>query len=91
MSKKNFVEKLNGNLTIVDVENGGDMYDVFIKTITDLLEEGEEVTLNGIGKLKVVQRKARNGINPKTKEKLVISAKKAVTFKASKKIKDLIN
>jgi len=42
------------------------------------------VQLVGFGTFKIVKRKARNGVNPSTGEKIKIPAKKVVQFKASK-------
>ncbi len=44
----------------------------------------EPVQLIGFGTFKISKRKARVGINPQTKEKIKIPAKKVLTFKASK-------
>jgi len=44
----------------------------------------------GIGKLVLVQRKARTGRNPATGETIKIPAKKVVKFKVSKTAKDAI-
>lgn len=44
------------------------------------LQSGEEVTLPGIGKLKVAVRPARTGRNPKTGESIAIPAKRVVKF-----------
>ena len=45
------------------------------------------VQLVGFGTFKRVKRKARNGVNPSTGEKIRIKAKTVTTFKASKKPK----
>ena len=42
------------------------------------------VQLVGFGTFKRVKRKARNGVNPSTGEKIRIKAKTVTTFKASK-------
>jgi DNA-binding protein HU-beta len=47
-------------------------------------------TLPGLGKFAVVQRKARMGRNPATKEAMKIPAKKAVKFTVSKLVKDKV-
>jgi DNA-binding protein HU-beta len=47
-------------------------------------------TIPGIGKLVLVQRKARMGRNPQTGEQIKIPAKKAVKFRVSKAAKDAI-
>ena len=47
-------------------------------------------TLPGIGKLVLVNRKARMGRNPQTGEPLRIPAKRVVRFRVSKQAKDAI-
>ena len=47
-------------------------------------------TLPGIGKLVLVNRKARIGRNPKTGEAIKIPAKKVVKFRVAKAAKDAI-
>ncbi len=47
-------------------------------------------TLPGIGKLVLVNRKARMGRNPKTGEAIKIPAKKVVKFRVAKAAKDSI-
>ena len=47
-------------------------------------------TIPGLGKLAVTDKKARTGINPKTKEKIKIPAKKVVKLKLAKGAKDAI-
>ena len=46
-------------------------------------------TFPGIGKLVVVDRKARMGRNPRTGESIMIPAKKALKFRLTKAAKDL--
>lgn len=47
-------------------------------------------TLPGIGKLVVVNRKARTGRNPKTGEPIQIPAKRALKFRVAKSAKEAI-
>ncbi len=47
-------------------------------------------TIPGLGKLVVVQRKAREGRNPATGEKIKIPAKKVLKFRIAKAAKDAI-
>mgnify|MGYP000912374887 CR=1 FL=1 len=55
------------------------------------LAKGNEVTLHGLGKLKVSQRKARTGRNPQTGEAIQIPAKNVPGFSAAKALKDAVN
>ncbi|MEG1778168.1 MAG: HU family DNA-binding protein [Angelakisella sp.] len=58
--------------------------------ITDTLKAGEKLSLVGFGTFEVKERKARTGINPRTKETIQIAASKSPTFKAGKALKDAI-
>jgi len=51
------------------------------------LKKGKAVQLVGFGTFKVVQRKARTGVNPKTGQKIKIKASKNVKFSAGKDLK----
>lgn len=51
-------------------------------------EHGGELSLPGVGKLKVKQAAARPGRNPKTGETLTIPAHKKVVFTACKELKE---
>ena len=44
-----------------------------------------------IGKFEVVDRAAKEGMNPQTKEKMAISAKKVVKFKPGKTLAEKVN
>jgi len=51
------------------------------------LKKGKPVQLVGFGTFKVVTRKARLGVNPKTGEKIKIKASKGVKFAVGKDLK----
>jgi DNA-binding protein HU-beta len=58
--------------------------------VHDQLKAGEEVTLPGIGKLKVQDKPAKIGRNPKTGAELKIPAKRVPKFTAVKALKDVV-
>jgi DNA-binding protein HU-beta len=58
-----------------------------IDSIKSGLKKGKSVQLVGFGTFKVVHRKARIGINPKTQAKIKIKASKGVKFGAGKDLK----
>jgi len=64
--------------------------DAVIDTITKSLSRGEEVVLTGFGTFSVSHRAARAGVNPRTGEKLQISARTVPKFKAGKGLKDAV-
>ncbi len=59
--------------------------------VSDTLEHGDELTLPGIGKLKVGERPARTGRNPQTGASIEIAAKKVVKFVPAKSLSDALN
>lgn len=64
----------------------------FLDTLAQLAykEAKNGFTMPGLGKLVLVQRKARMGRNPATGEQIKIPAKKVVKFKVAKAAKDAI-
>jgi nucleoid DNA-binding protein len=58
-----------------------------IDSIAGALRKGRNVQLVGFGSFKVVNRKARNGVNPKTQERIKIQASKSVKFAVGKELK----
>ena len=58
--------------------------------IEKALSKGDELVLTGFGKFYVAKRKAREGVNPKTGEKIKIPAAKVPKFKAGKSLKDSV-
>ena len=58
-----------------------------IDSIASALKKGRNVQLIGFGTFKVVNRKARMGVNPKTGEKIKIKASKTVKFSVGKELK----
>jgi DNA-binding protein HU-beta len=54
------------------------------------LKKEKSVQLIGFGTFKVVDRKARTGINPKTREKIKIKKSRTVKFSPGKELKSRI-
>ena len=64
--------------------------DAITSAITDTLAMNERVTLVGFGTFQVMERKARRGVNPQTREAINIPAKKVPKFKAGKNLKEAV-
>jgi DNA-binding protein HU-beta len=62
-----------------------------LETIVDVVASGEKVTLVGFGTFELRERKAREGRNPKTGEKIEIPARKLPTFSVGKFFKKRLN
>ena len=58
-----------------------------IEGITKGIKENGKVQLAGFGTFKIVERKERTGIDPRTKKKIKIPAKKVVKFSPRRDLK----
>ncbi|MDR2463377.1 MAG: HU family DNA-binding protein [Verrucomicrobiales bacterium] len=61
-----------------------------IGSIKESVKKAKVVQLIGFGTFKVVNRKARTGVNPKTGEKIKIAASKSVKFSPGADFKKLV-
>lgn len=68
-----------------------EVLDTVLVKIADALAAGEKVQLHGFGTFESRERSSRVGVNPKTGEKLEISAARVPKFRAGKRLKDAIN
>ena len=90
MNKTELVEKIavGAGLSKVDAKKA---LDATIASIKDALKAGDKVALVGFGTFAVNERPAREGINPATKTKIKIAAKKVAKFKAGAELADALN
>ena len=89
MNKTELVEKIaaGADLSKVDAKKA---LDAAIAAIKDALVAGDKIALVGFGTFAVSERPAREGINPATKEKITIAAKKVAKFKAGAELADAL-
>ena len=65
--------------------------DAVLDAISGALKEGDKVAILGFGTFSINERPAREGINPATKEKITIAAKKVVKFNAGAELAAGVN
>lgn len=90
MNKTELIEKIAVGAEIKK-EDAKKALEVTIEAIKNALIEGDKVQLIGFGTFSVNERPAREGINPATKEKIQIAAKKVAKFKAGAELADALN
>lgn len=80
MNKSELINAMaaESGLTKVDSKKA---LEAFMVSITNSLKKEEKVSLVGFGTFSVLKKGARIGINPSTKEKINIPAKKVAKFK----------
>ena len=67
-----------------------DALDAMIASISEALIANDKVSLIGFGTFSVAEKAARTGINPATKAKIEIPARKVVKFKAGSELTDAV-
>jgi nucleoid DNA-binding protein len=89
MKKADIIELMEK--TLGDRAQACKAVDSLLEGIVQALKKGESVSLRDLGTFKCVQRKARQGINPRTGEKIKIKARKAVRFSSGTKLQRAVN
>jgi len=69
----------------------GHVVDLVLDEIKAALKKGDRVALTPFGNFVVRSRKAREGRNPKTGERIKIAARKVPAFVAGKALKDAVS
>ena len=64
-----------------------EFFDIILKNLI----KTKKVKISKFGTFSLKRKKSRVGLNPKTKEKALISERNVVTFKASKEFKKYVN
>jgi DNA-binding protein HU-beta len=89
MNKEQLVERV-ASKTGLSKKDANEALDAVLEGITAALKKGEKVTLVGFGTFSVRRRKAREGRNPQTGEKIKIPARKVPAFTAGKELKSQV-
>ena len=89
MNKTELIDKIaaDAGLTKVDAKKA---LDATVAAIKEALVAGDKISLVGFGTFSVSERPAREGINPATKEKIKIAAKKVAKFKPGAELADAL-
>ena len=90
MNKTELVEKIAAGAAITKVD-AKKALDAAVAAVKDALFAGDKVSLIGFGTFSVNERPAREGINPATKAKIKIGAKKVAKFKAGVELAEALN
>ena len=90
MNKTELIEKIaaGAGLSKADAKKA---LDATTEAIKGALVAGDKVQLVGFGTFSTNERPAHEGINPSTKQKIKIAAKKVAKFKAGAELADAVN
>jgi len=90
MNKKDIIEAIHAKVGFSKRDTAA-IIDKTLELLKSALAEGDSVMISSFGKLSVREKKARKGRNPKTGETIMLPARKVVTFKVSRVLKERIN
>ena len=85
MTKAEFVEKIAGEFD--SKKAAADAVDAILGGIESSLVSGEDVNFTGFGKFSVAERGPRQGVNPRTGERITIAGGKVPKFSAGAGLK----
>lgn len=91
MTKKQEFAKRVAGKTGLDKKGAEALVDAVYEVAGEVLVEEGKVALGSLGTLKTVERAARKGRNPQTGEEIMIDARIAAKYDASKELKAKIN
>lgn len=89
MTKKDLIEVVSKKANLTS-KASREAVQAFINAVRDSLKRGEKVVITGFGTFSVRKRAERIGRNPKTGEKLTITARKAPGFTPGKTLKKAV-
>lgn len=91
MNKAELITQISKK-TDLEKDDSKKALDAIFKTITEAIVGGEKVQIMGFGSFEAKPTKERMGINPQNPtERIVIPARKKVSFKPSTTLKEAIN
>ena len=90
MNKTELIDKIAAGAEI-SKEQAKSALNATTNALKEALIAGDKIQLVGFGTFSVNERPAREGINPATKEKIQIAAKKVAKFKAGAELADALN
>ena len=90
MTKQDVVDSV-AHKTGLTKKDAGDAVEAVLDVVTGALTAGDSVTFTGFGKFSTSRRAARQGVNPRTGEKVWINAATVPKFSAGSNLKKEVN
>ena len=92
MSKPKIIRTLKNKNTNISKKNLEEIFDVFLQQITESLLNKKTVEIRSLGTFFIKEiKEKKHARNPKTGEIIYIPKRNKIRFRASKRLKELIN
>ena len=89
MTKQDFIAKVAQKSGLQN-RDAGKAVEAFMETVTEALKSGDTINFTGFGKFSAAQRAARQGVNPRTGERVQIAATTVPKFSAGSQLKSAL-
>jgi DNA-binding protein HU-beta len=90
LTKSEFVDRLAHDGRIGSKKQAADAVEAVLDGIADSLRGGDSVNFTGFGKFSVAERGPRQGVNPRTGERITIAAGRVPKFSAGAGLKSKV-
>jgi integration host factor subunit alpha len=90
LTKTNLIDSVYGKSDLQKQESRI-IVESLLEIIKHTLESGEDVLISGFGKFCVKDKKERKGRNPQTASDMKLRARRVVTFKCSRTLRENLN
>jgi DNA-binding protein HU-beta len=90
LTKAEFVDRLARDGRIGSKKDAADAVEAVLDGIADSLRGGDSVNFTGFGKFSVAERGPRQGVNPRTGERITIAGGRVPKFSAGAGLKSKV-
>ena len=90
MTKAEFVERLAADERLGSKKAAADAVEAVLEGISSAMAGGDDITFTGFGKFAVAERGPRQGVNPRTGERITIPGGRVPRFSAGAGLKSAV-
>jgi DNA-binding protein HU-beta len=89
VTKQEFIDQVAAR-TDLSKKDATDAVEAVLVTIRDTLQSGGDINFTGFGKFHVAERGDRQGVNPRTRERITIKGGRVPRFTAGSALKQAV-
>ena len=89
MTKQEFIDQV-ASKTDLSKKDATDAVEAVLVTIRETLQSGGDINFTGFGKFHVAERGDRQGVNPRTRERITIKGGRVPRFTAGSALKQAV-
>ena len=89
MTKQEFIDQV-ASKTDLSKKDATDAVEAVLVTIRETLQSGGDINFTGFGKFHVAERGDRQGVNPRTRERIMIKGGRVPRFTAGSALKQAV-